>query len=67
MLINSGNCSSKVKMKKLFVNSFFLIIVGTVWHVKGRILGSAYMETEKDQEGSRSVLITGLQSFEIDN
>jgi hypothetical protein len=42
-----------------------LVIIGTVWHVKGRILGSACMETEKDQEGIGSILITGLQSFEI--
>jgi len=45
---------------------FFLVIIGTVWCVKGRILGSACMETKKDQEGSGSVLITGLQLFEID-
>jgi hypothetical protein len=44
-----------------------LVFIGTVWHVKGRIFGSAYMETKKDKEGSGSVLITGLQSFEIDN
>jgi len=45
----------------------FLVIVGTVWHVRGRILGSACMEAKKDQERSGSVLITGLKSFEIDN
>jgi len=45
----------------------FLAIIGTVWHVRGRVLGSACMETKEDQEGSGSVLITGLKSFEIDN
>jgi hypothetical protein len=46
---------------------FFLVFIGTVWHVKGRILGSAYMETKKEQAGSGSVLIAGLQSFKMGN